>query len=96
MAQTITNFIPYSPDAIGYKARVLLADQTADVAAQDMGVDGLKFLHQRNDGTVHVPRLVRQFLDGFVIADARHLYLSWAAGKAACRRNRDEKSCTGR
>jgi hypothetical protein len=46
MAYTITNRAPFSTGAIPL-VRVELADQTADVAAQDMGVAGLKFLKVR-------------------------------------------------
>lgn len=46
MAYAITNRTPFPTGAIPL-IRVTLADQTADVAAQDMGVAGLKFLKVR-------------------------------------------------
>lgn len=47
MAFAITNLTEFAPDAIGQSARVTLADQTADTAAQDMGVANLKWLKIR-------------------------------------------------
>lgn len=46
MAYAILNRTPFAPDTIPL-VRITLADQTADVAAQDMGVAGLKFLRVR-------------------------------------------------
>ena len=49
----------------------------AGIGALVVPVDRLEFLHQRDDRAVHVAGLVRQFLDGFVVADARHGRSSW-------------------